>query len=254
MFRRSHLNYLTSNSSHYSPGVDFFSQNICEDHLIGDLLWRKKVPEEEAGEKWGKHALVFGDLAIQPMARMSVQEYIARRVRWLRVRKWTVTVATLIEPGTECFLCSAYGSFALITLPWFHDALYVPQTWSAFTVIWLLNVLAWVTVDYFVYAKLHSCASVEINANTPSFARPPAIQSRRSLKEWIVSWFGREILALPIWIWAVWGGTTVVWRSKKFWVGMDMKVHEVEDQKRNVVINATEKGENGSVKSKIRRD
>ncbi|KAG9581309.1 glycosyltransferase family 21 protein, partial [Aureobasidium melanogenum] len=80
MFRKSHLNSLTN-----GQGIDFFSENICEDHLIGDLLWKGKIPEEERGEKWGKHAQVFGDLAIQPMAGMSVAEYIARRSRWLRV-------------------------------------------------------------------------------------------------------------------------------------------------------------------------
>jgi ceramide glucosyltransferase len=38
MFRRSHLDYLTLGASLYSPGIDFFSENICEDHLIRDLL------------------------------------------------------------------------------------------------------------------------------------------------------------------------------------------------------------------------
>ena len=37
----------------------------------------------------------------------------------------------------------------------------------------------------------------------------------------------REALTLPIWTWAIWGGVTVVWRDKKLWVGLDMKVHEV---------------------------
>jgi ceramide glucosyltransferase len=74
----------------------------------------------------GRHALVFGDLAIQPMAGMNVQEYIARRVRWLRVRKFTVTLATLVEPGTESFLCSAYGAFAISTLPWLSRTLGIP--------------------------------------------------------------------------------------------------------------------------------
>jgi ceramide glucosyltransferase len=254
MFRRSHLNYLTSSSSPYLPGVDFFSQNICEDHLIGDLLWRKKVLEEEAGEKWGRHAMLFGDLAIQPMAGMSAGEYIARRIRWLRVRKWTVKFATLIEPGIESFLCSAYGSFAFTTLPWFHDTLHIPQTWKAFIIIWLLNVFLWMTMDYFVYAKLHSYASVEIDAATPSFARLPAKKPRRPLKEWVASWLGREILAIPIWIWAVLGGTAVEWRSQRFWVGMDMKVYELVDQKGSSVIHTARQRRNSSGKNKIRRD
>ncbi|EOD51211.1 putative ceramide glucosyltransferase protein [Neofusicoccum parvum UCRNP2] len=132
MFRRSHLNALTGPLPAQAEGIDFFSENICEDHLIGDRLWKQAIPAEKAGERWGKHALVFGDLAIQPMAGMSVREYVARRVRWLRVRKFTVTLATLVEPGTESFLCSLYGAFAVTTLPFFADVLAVPQTWGAF--------------------------------------------------------------------------------------------------------------------------
>lgn len=253
MFRRSHLDYLTSLSSTSNKGIDFFSQTICEDHLIGDLLWRKRVPEEEAGEKWGKHGIVFGDLAIQPMAGMSVRDYIARRVRWLRVRKWTVAIATLVEPGVECFLCSAYASFALTTLPWFYHTLSIPQTWTAFAALWLLLVLAWITVDRFVYFKIHSCASVELDSDTPSFARPPAARSRRPAKEWFAAWIGREILALPIWVFAVLGGTTVVWRSKKFRVGMDMKVLEIKGKERSSP--STPEIENGHTpRNKDRRD
>lgn len=38
---------------------------------------------------------------------------------------------------------------------------------------------------------------------------------------------GRETLALPIWVWAVVGGVSVIWRGRRFWVGVDMKVHEI---------------------------
>ncbi|KAF7880351.1 uncharacterized protein EAF02_007197 [Botrytis sinoallii] len=227
-----------------------FSGNICEDHLIGDLLWRKQVPEEEAGERWHKHGLVPGDLAIQPMAGMSVREYIARRVRWLRVRKWTVTLATFVEPGVEPLLCSAYGSFAITTLPWFHENLSVPQTWLAFALVWLSNVAAWMTLDWFVYAHLHSGASIELDANTPSFARPPQTRCRRPFKEWASAWLGREILALPIWTWACLGGTTVMWRGKKFRVNLDMKVIEIKGEKKS----STPEIENGRAHSKDRQD
>lgn len=230
MFRRSHLDTLTASSS-YSPGIDFFSENICEDHLIGDLLWRKKVPGQENGTKYRNHGLVFGDLAIQPMAGMSVGEYIGRRVRWLRVRKWTVTLATLVEPGVEPLLCSAYGSFAITTLPFF-GRLGIPQTWFAFAILWLSNVSLWMIVDSFVYAKLHAGSSIEVDEYTPSFAQPPKGWSRRSLGAWIAAWIGREVLALPIWIWACLGGTTVMWRGKKFRVGLDMKVVEIRNRRK----------------------
>jgi len=249
MFRRSHLDHLTSDASPYSPGIDFFSENICEDHLIGDLLWRNKVPGQESGQKWKNHGLVFGDLAIQPMAGMSVREYIARRVRWLRVRKWTVTLATFVEPGVEPLLCSAYGAFAITTLPWFHS-LGVPQTWSTFLLFWFASVTAFITADTFVYAKLHSGASIELDEDTPSFARPRDGNGRRPMGEWIFAWLGRELLALPIWTWACYGGTTVMWRGKKFRVGLDMKVKEIKERKGTM----TPETENGRARSKDRQD
>lgn len=222
MFRRSHLDSLT-----HGQGIDYFSRNICEDHLIGDLLWKNAVPEEQRGEKWGKHAMVFGDLAIQPMAGMSVREYVARRIRWLRVRKFTVTLATLVEPGTESFLCSLYGAFAMTTVPFFHDRLDIPRTWTALAALWLFSVSIWCFMDWTLYKKLHSGASVEMDENTPSFARPPKRGKRRPFLTWFYAWLARESLAWPIWVWAVYGGVTVAWRGKKFWVGMDMKVHEI---------------------------
>ena len=239
MFRKSHLDYLTSSSSQYSPGIDFFSENICEDHLIGDLLWRKKVKEEKEGTKFYKHGLVFGDLAIQPMAGMSVREYWARRVRWLRVRKWTVTLATFVEPGVEPLLCSAYGAFAFTTLPWCHDTFGVPQTWLAFVGFWVASVLAWMAVDSLTYAKLHSGSSIELDSDTPSFARPPKALARRPLGQWVLAWLGRESLALPIWSWACLGGTTVKWRGKTFRVGLDMRVIEIKDKRQSISVSST---------------
>ncbi|KAI9771541.1 MAG: hypothetical protein M1839_002784 [Geoglossum umbratile] len=229
MFRRSHLNHLTTvrSSNNSGPGIDFFSNNICEDHLIGDLLWRGKVPEEEAGEVWGKHALVLGDLSIQPMTHMSVWEYIARRVRWLRVRKFTVTLATLVEPGTESFVASLCGAYGATTLPFFYDHLHIPQTWFTFMGLWLLSITIWGVVDRTLYLILHSGRSIEVGEHTPSFAK--RLDTRRPFWEWALAWLGRESLAFPIWAWAVFGGTTVEWRGRSFWVGVDMRVHEVRD-------------------------
>ncbi|KUJ17767.1 uncharacterized protein LY89DRAFT_584574 [Mollisia scopiformis] len=250
MFRRAHLDYLTSSSPKYSPGIDYFSENICEDHMIGDLLFRSLVEEEKAGKKFKRHGLVFGDLAIQPMAGMSVQEYINRRVRWLRVRKWTVILATMVEPGVEPLLCSAYGAFAMTTLPFFHKNLGILQTWLAFAIAWLISVTAWMSVDTVLYAKLHSAATIELDADTPSFARPPAGQQRRPFSEWILAWLGREFLALPIWTWAIYGGTTVTWRGEKFRVNINMTVKEIKERDKT----ATPETERARSRSKDRQD
>lgn len=243
MFRRSHLDFLTSSSASGAqarkPGIDFFSDNICEDHLIGDLLWKKQVREEkELGERWGKHAMVFGDLAIQPVANMSVPAYIARRVRWLRVRKFTVLLATLVEPGTESFLCTIYGAWGITTAL----APYLERngvqfavslgTWSAFFVLFAIGMIFWILIDWTLYIKLHSAKCIEVDEHTPGFARPQRYRSsqttRRPFLQWFAAWLGRELLALPIWIMAVYGGVTVVWRDRRFKVGFDAKVREID--------------------------
>ncbi|KAJ5223424.1 hypothetical protein N7468_007966 [Penicillium chermesinum] len=236
------VDYLTAPSSTNPhprhPGIDFFSDNICEDHLIGDLLWRKKVrEEEELGERWGKHAMVFGDLAIQPVANMQLRAYIARRVRWLRVRKFTVLLATLVEPGTESFVCSIYGAYGVTTAlaPYrehkgfsFASSL---QSWTAFFSLFALSIALWILVDWTLYIILHSGRAIEVDKDTPPFARltrtDPSHITRRPFVQWLSAWLGRELLALPIWLSAVYGGVTVVWRDRQFKVGFDAKVREI---------------------------
>lgn len=260
MFRRSHLNALTntdhSTDTRFGSGIDFFSENICEDHLIGDLLWKSKVPHTmpRSATAWRNHGLVYGDLATQPVADMSISNYIARRVRWLRVRKFTVPAATLVEPGTESFLCSAIGAFGATT--WSRSKFLFGNSWLHTTLLWIVSVAVWIAVDWTVYILLQSGRTTEtsqggnsVDKTVPSFACPlteTPFRSRRPFWTWLKSWFAREALALPIWTWAIWGGATVVWRDKKLWVGLDMKVHEVNGSSKQPIVSANIKsGSNG---------
>ena len=43
-----------------------------------------------------------------------------------------------------------------------------------------------------------------------------------------MGWVGREVLAFWVWVWAVVGGVEVDWRGRKFWVGWDASVREIE--------------------------
>lgn len=244
MFRRSHLNALTSDSPSRPPGIDYFSDNICEDHLVGDLLWRSPVPpsvrelaeregkspisdtdDPSARSRWRNHGLVASDLAIQPTLYLPFTDYLARRVRWLRVRKFTVALATFVEPGTESFLCSLYLAFGLTTYPYFTQTWHIPSTWATFSSVWLLSVLVWMAVDYLVWTRLQGGKTIEEAG--PDFLRT---RRKRGFGEWMLGWAGREGLALGIWVWAVLGGVTVVWRGRRFWVGFDMRVHEIDDE------------------------
>ncbi|KAG6994131.1 ceramide glucosyltransferase [Physcia stellaris] len=260
MFRRSHLNALTASSpKNYSPGIDFFSENICEDHLIGDLLWKHPVPpsvldtaalEGQAGSStfalksdstsprsptlpptpsasaqnrkkqrkqhlWANHALLPHSLALQPMAHLPLRTYIARRTRWLRVRKFTVPLATLVEPGTESLLCSLYGAYGLTSIPF----LGIPSTWGAFFVLWVLK---W---RYFWWGG-GGPAFASSNVNIINIGK----RTQRRWKSRLGAWVGREVLAFGIWIWAVVGGVEVDWRGRRFWVGWDASVHEMADR------------------------
>lgn len=235
MFRKAHLDRVTDPAQNPSlpkddgrpRGVDYFSHNICEDHLIGDLLWRTAIPG------YANHGIAWTDLALQPMAGVSVAAYAGRRVRWLRARKFTVLAATLVEPGVESLLCCAYFAFALTTLPWFHEALGIPQTWAAMALIWLAAIAAWMTVDWHTFKLLHTGCTIESDANTPKFAlgsASPRGLPRRRFLEWLAAWIGRETLALPIWTWAVLLGTTVSWRGKAFHVRLDTTVEELPSE------------------------
>ena len=170
--------------------------------------------------------------------------YIARRVRWLRVRKFTVPLATLVEPGTESLLCSAIGSFGITRVLGIEV---FKSTWLAMAVVWMLSVMLWIATDRAVYVLLQANRTVERHDAenvVPPFARKTI---GRGFGVWLMAWIGREGLALPIWIWAIWGGASVVWRDKKLWVGFDMKVHEYDERVPLL-------GEDGSEGSKVRRD
>lgn len=246
MFRKVHLDTYTqpSHNPRLSPsdaargtGVDFFSSYICEDHLISDLLWNAPIPPETTTDPkittpprpYGNHALIPGDLAIQPVSLVPVPAYWARRVRWLRVRKWTVLLATLVEPGVESLLCNLYFAYAATTLPFFNTHFGIPQTWAATVALWAGGVTIWMACDRAVHARLHSCACVDEDGETPFFAR--GASSGRRFSEWLPAWLGRELLALPIWTWAVLLGTTVTWRGKSFRVRSDMSVVALDGER-----------------------
>ncbi|KAH6626587.1 glycosyltransferase family 21 protein [Chaetomium sp. MPI-SDFR-AT-0129] len=250
MFRKSHLDrftdpaanpLLSASDSTRGRGLDFFSSYICEDHLLGDLIWRSQLSPATGDGAFNQHGLVFGEPVIQPIAGMSVSSYVARRVRWLRVRKWTVLAATLVEPGIEPFLCSLHVAFALTSLPWARDRLFgspdallssAPPTWGSMAGIWLFTVTAWMLLDWWFSTRLGRLASVEVDSNTPGFAMGSSRRGgvpRRPFLQFLGAWLGRESLALPIWTWAVLLGTTVDWRGKKFQVRMDMSVVECDD-------------------------
>ncbi|TXT11030.1 hypothetical protein VHUM_01781 [Vanrija humicola] len=160
-------------------GLAGFGPFMAEDNMIAMTLWRAGL----------KHAMT-GDVALDFIGALSVRQYIDRRARWIRVRKVMVLPATLVEPFTESLLGSLVGSWAL------HRLFGLPQA-----AVFGASVLAWFLVDNSVRRNLSTNAR--------------HIGPQTSFATFAVAWAARELLALPVWLYAM-VGSTVVWRGHRY--------------------------------------
>ena len=160
-------------------GLHYFGKYLAEDNVIGQYILKLGY----------RHAMTI-DLAQQALGKLSVYEFMNRRIRWIRVRKYTVPRATLYEPLTECFLSGYVTSHA------FHSLFQTSRT-----LFFIGHVLIWFTCDALVYSRLD-----------PSLIKRPLY--------YIIAWTFKEALALPLWILAM-AGTTVEWRGKYFELNLD---------------------------------
>jgi ceramide glucosyltransferase len=206
LFHKSVLDAATG-----SQGLSKFANYIAEDHLIADKLWYH-TPNP------GPNHAMTRDIARQPVQHESLATYFERRIRWLRVRKYMVTSATLTEPFSECFLAGVVGSFALHTFFQF--------SWRR---IYFWHIIIWLAIDFFQFYTLHCNYAVDLllDDKTPEFARGNRSWNVKRLGMWFVCWFIREVTCLPIWIVAMCGQSVVKWRNKKFMVRRDMTVVEI---------------------------
>lgn len=158
-------------------GLAAFGRTLAEDNMIASALWH---------ELGLRHDLSC-DVAQNAIGRMTFSDYVWRRVRWIRVRKHMVLAATFVEPFTECFVAAVIGATSLQCLlglpPWLIVGLHLP--------IWLL-------IDLDVYASL---------------AGHPLPASRRW--SFVLAWAIRELLALPIFVLAIFGDE-IEWRGRKY--------------------------------------
>ncbi|KAJ2795681.1 Ceramide glucosyltransferase [Coemansia helicoidea] len=155
-------------------GLAAFGKYLAEDNMIGQALWH-------AG--W-QHTMT-GDLARQPADIGRFADYCSRRIRWVRTRKYNVTLATLYEPLTESLLLAVLTSWALCHL--YGCNAYA--VFGAFTGCWF-------ALDMLFYYRINH-------------GSPP------SWPWFVLSWLCREALALPLWIIAI-VGNSVEWRGQHF--------------------------------------
>ncbi|KAH0590915.1 hypothetical protein H2248_001030 [Termitomyces sp. 'cryptogamus'] len=169
-------------------GLPAFGRFLAEDNMIASALWH---------ELGLRHDLSC-DVARNVVGNMTIVDYIWRRVRWIRVRKHMVFVATLLEPFTEAVVLSIIASFS------FRYLLAIPP-WITI----MLHYTIWLSVDLDVYASL---------AGHPL---PAAI-----FWEFLAAWATRELLALPIFLFAI-SGNEVIWRGNCYQVLKDGEVKRV---------------------------
>ena len=112
----------------------------------------------------------------------------------LGLRKYIVTAATLVEPITESIVCGLMGAFGAryvfgTSMPAF---LLTHWTW------WFIN-------DFLLYRTLVSSSSLHtLDAQKP-------LQFLRFFRAWI----SREVLALPLYLYAM-AGTKISWRDQEY--------------------------------------
>ncbi|CCH43044.1 ceramide glucosyltransferase [Wickerhamomyces ciferrii] len=204
-------------------GIRFFSRYIGEDNMIGIALWN----DPNNGGRTG----MTGDVVIQPIGGSTnnglpfhytnkIMDYVNRRVRWLRVRKYMVLAATLVEPTTESLLIGVFGTYGLSNL--FFQGQYKKT-------IMFLHELIWCITDYTQFKILLKFANqdkLHDNQTISPYFINDHIEEKYKLINWLPIWILREILALPIWIMAM-CGTEIDWRNRPFKIRTDLCAEEL---------------------------
>lgn len=169
-------------------GLAAFGRFLAEDNMIASALWH---------ELGLRHDLSC-DVAKNAVGNMSLMDYVARRIRWVRVRKRMVLAATLAEPFTESVLAGVLASIGLRYLTGVSPWLFLP-----------VHFLVWLFVDMDVFASLAG--------------HPVPANMRR---QFLAAWAARELIALPIWFMAI-VGSEVEWRGKRYEVMENGEVRKV---------------------------
>lgn len=179
LYRRSQLDAATG--SNLGEGLQKFAKYMAEDHMIAQALWDQ-----------GGRTVLAADPVIQPLGYQPLSAFVSRRVRWIRLRKYMVVLATLLEPSTDCFVCGLIGMAAW---PGRRTARFA-----------LSNIACWFLLDFTAFTVLRSHSRLKKIHTLWGFTR---------------AWFLREFMAFPIWAWAILG-TRIEWRGRPFKINTDL--------------------------------
>nr|GAT47832.1 glycosyltransferase family 21 protein [Mycena chlorophos] len=200
LYRRSDLERVNGSLKPIPPngvqpgpcGLQAFGRFLAEDNMIAGALWH------ELGDR---HDLSC-DVARNIVGNMSLSDYILRRARWIRVRKHMVLAPTLVEPFTESVVLS-------LILSWSLKTLFGISPWISI----VAHFAAWIYVDLDVYASLAG--------------HPLPAEQRWSF---IAAWAARELLALPIFLFAIFG-SEVIWRGRRYTILRNGEVARAEQSR-----------------------
>ncbi|KAF9904622.1 hypothetical protein EC991_002552 [Linnemannia zychae] len=166
LYRRSDLDK--------AGGLARFGKYMAEDNLVATEIFNMGYKHE-----------MTSDLAYQTLGSMTTSDYFLRRARWTRIRKYTVTAATIVEPFIEMIGCGLVASYGFNLL------------WQTHFLNFLaFHIVCWFLVDLSMYQAL-SGEKVE------------------NLRGFLMAWSLRELAALPLFAYAV-AGSTVDWRDQTF--------------------------------------
>ncbi|KAF8931918.1 hypothetical protein BGZ58_007332 [Dissophora ornata] len=177
LYRRSDLDKV--------GGMAAFGKYMAEDNLVATAIFNMGYKHE-----------MTSDLAYQSLGSMTPSDYFLRRARWTRIRKYTVTAATVVEPYIEMLGCGLVASYGF-NLLWNIHAL----NFLAF------HVVIWFLVDLSVYQALSG-------------------EKMTNLRGFLMAWCLRELVALPLYAYAV-VGSTVDWRDQTFMLLRDGTVKAI---------------------------
>ncbi|KAF9899423.1 hypothetical protein BX616_003047 [Lobosporangium transversale] len=171
LYRRSDLDRV--------GGLAKFGKYMAEDNLIATEIFNMGYKHE-----------MTSDLAYQSLGSMTPSDYFLRRARWTRIRKYTVTAATIVEPFIEMIGCGLVASYGFNLL------------WQTHFLNFLaFHIVIWFLVDLSMFQAL---SGVKVD----------------NLRGFLMAWSLRELAALPLYIYAV-AGSTVDWRDQPFLLKRD---------------------------------
>lgn len=149
-------------------GIKIFGIYMSEDNIIGQKIMNLGLRHQ-----------IAPDLAYQSIGNVSLSDFLLRRARWIRVRKFTVTLATIYEPFTECLVAGLLASFSFNY--YFGTPILLFQ---------LLNLILWFTSDMLVASVVYK--------STP-------FGSYSEMAGFVLAWLCRELIALPVYLWSMSG-------------------------------------------------